>query len=97
MRAGLETDLDARRRARADGPRSAGTALTDAEVAAVAEAALEELPAAGAGSCSATCRSSSPSSRPKSDVEAGLDPRALGLFSGTGLSPTARTWAGSRG
>ena len=92
---GLEARLDARRRAPALASRRA-SACSEAEVAAVAEAALEELPErarallAGIPIVIAELPA-------EVDVDGGLDPRALGLFSGTAYSDGATGSAASRG
>jgi predicted Zn-dependent protease with MMP-like domain len=66
----------------ANQPGGGTRALTDTQVAAVAEAALEELPARARELLRGVpvVIAELPA---EADVEAGLDPRALGLFSGT--------------
>ena len=77
-------------RGRGDDPR-----LTDAEVAEIAEQALDELPAR-ARELLRDVPIVIAEQPAESDVDAGIDPRALGLFSGTAL-PDASHLGGQPG
>ena len=81
MRAGLEADVAARYGA---GRGATGSRrLTDAEVAAIAEAGAGGAARAGAPALARRARSSSRSSRPKPTSTRGSIRASLGLFNGT--------------